>query len=96
VSVGFEEEGDFRVRKVKQAGALTGEMPSRERRKPLRLAELRVERPLVWKSGRGSWRWRGLSGGFFRRESLGGPKIPREQRPRPGLNLRVAKRGTAF
>jgi len=34
--------------------------------------------------------------GFFRRENLGDPKFPREQRPRPGINPRVAKRGAAF
>jgi hypothetical protein len=41
-----EEVGDDRVKKVKQAGALSGEMPSRGRPKPLRLGVTKVERPL--------------------------------------------------
>jgi hypothetical protein len=41
-----EEVGDGWVRKVKQAGALSGEMPSRGRPKPLRLGVTEVEKPL--------------------------------------------------
>lgn len=67
------------VGKVKQAGALTGEKPSQERLKPLRLGVQEVERPFGSKSERGAWRWRGSLGGFSWGESLRDPKIPREQ-----------------
>jgi hypothetical protein len=85
------------VRKARKAGALfEGREPSHLTLKTLRFTGFIFVKGWIGKDERGTDRGRRSVREVGWRESLRGKKAQESRRPRPGLTLRVARRGTAF